>query len=187
MTDPTTLVPGRARRPRGQSSSAGGELGPVAPELLGPVQRAIGAVEQAAGVLAPVPQRDARRARLLLGHGLAEALDELDRLVLSAARHGERELLAAVAGQQIARAQAARPGDGRRLEQDVAGEVAALVVEALEAVDVEHGDAQRRPVAARAAELAPEGLLPGAAVRQAGELVGARRALEAGEDVEALE
>jgi RNA polymerase sigma factor (sigma-70 family) len=56
--------------------------------------------------------------------------------------------------------------------------VAGRVVELLEAVQVEQRDGQRRADAARAAHLAAQLVLEGAAVGQPGQGVGARRALE---------
>src|SRR3954453_21120152 len=140
------------------------ELPAVATELLGAVQRPVRALEQHLRRLVAVPDGDARRGRATRGHRGPQPLDELARLGLVAAGHRERELLAAVAREQVGGAQAHGPGRGGLLEQPVAGEVPVLVVVGLEVVEVEDGDAQRRALAPRARELARQLLLPGAPV-----------------------
>ena len=84
-------------------------------------------------------------------------------------------------------AQLRAPGGGGRGEQLVAGLVAVVVVEGLEAVEVEHRQAQLPAVAARPRDLALEVLVPHAAVRQPGQRVGARGGLQPGEQVGAVD
>src|SRR5918994_1940874 len=62
--------------------------------------------------------------------------------------------------------------------QPVAGLVPAVVVELLEAVEVEHRHADRARVAGGARELARKLLVPGTPVRQPGQVVRAGRLLE---------
>src|SRR5204863_502937 len=97
------------------------------------------------------------------------------------------ELLAPVAGEQVAGAEHLAPGGGHLLEQAVARLVAALVVVLLEVVEVEHRHAQRALLAAGARQLAGEVLVPGPAVGQAGEVVRAGDRLQAGQQVGALD
>ena len=68
--------------------------------------------------------------------------------------------------------------DGGLAQHVVAGLVAVLVVVALEVVEVEQGDVEGRAVAPAAGDLAAECLLPTAAVRHAGQLVGGGQALQ---------
>ena len=98
-----------------------------------------------------------------------------------------RELLAAVAGERVARPELGDPGGRALLEQPVAGLVAALVVVVLEEVEVEHRDAERIALRAGARQLARQLLLPAAAVEQPREVIGARDLLEPREQVGALE
>jgi hypothetical protein len=65
--------------------------------------------------------------------------------------------------------------------------VAALVVVLLEPIQVEHGHAQRPPVASGAGQLPGKVLVPGPAVGQAGQVVRARHGLEARQQVGALD
>ena len=62
-----------------------------------------------------------------------------------------------------------------------------MVVEGLEAVEVEHRQAQAAAVAAGAGELALEVLVPDAPVREPGQRVGARRRLQLGDEVGAVD
>ena len=64
------------------------------------------------------------------------------------------------------------------LERSIACLMAVLVVEALEAVQVEHHDTDAEPAASRPRELDVERLLERASVQDAGERIGARRRLE---------
>ena len=91
----------------------------------------------------------------------------------------QRELLAAVPGQQVGGAQALVGLAAQRPEQAIAGLVPVTVVEDLEVVEVDQADRDRAPVAHRAGDLALQMLVPGAAVGQAGEGIRARQALEA--------
>ncbi len=68
------------------------------------------------------------------------------------------ELLTAVAGEQFFLADAALDAGGDLAEGEIAAEVAEVVVDRLEAVDVEHHQRQRPAVAGRAGDLAVEEL-----------------------------
>ena len=92
---------------------------------------------------------------------------------------GDGELLTAVAGEDVARAQHVAPGRGDALQQAVPRLVAVLVVVELEVVEVDQRHAERGLVAARACELADHRLLPGPAVGEPGQLVRSGHQLEA--------
>jgi ribonuclease PH len=69
---------------------------------------------------------------------VAQPLGHLGGLLLGGAGQDEAELLAAVAAQQVALAQAGAHALGHRLDDQVAHRVAVAVVEGLEVVDVAH-------------------------------------------------
>ena len=89
----------------------------------------------------------------------------------------DRELLAAVAGDDVDLAHDRRQHPAELGERRVAGDVTVRVVEALEVVGVDHEQRQVLAVALRARDLVVEPLLQVAVVAQAGELVGDREAL----------
>src|SRR5215208_7031213 len=159
--------PLRCKPPAGPAGSD--QNADVAAAVLGLVERSVGPAEKRRRVLLAVPAGNADRAGLTLRRGGAHALCHLDRALGRAARQRQGELLAAVAGEEVGAAQLHAPCRGRLLEETVAGLVAALVVELLEVVQVDHRDAQRAVLALGAQELARQLLLPGAAVGQAGE------------------
>ena len=99
----------------------------------------------------PVPPRQSRGDRLLgRGRG-SQPLDQPGRVTEIAAGQRERELLAAVAGEDVGRPQLLAPRGGELLQQPVAGLVAVDVVVVLEPVEVEDPDAERgRPRASTA-------------------------------------
>ena len=90
----------------------------------------------------------------------------------------DEELFAAVAGQDVARAQAAAHDLDEAHEHGVAAEVAVLVVDALEVVEVEQQRRQGRFGAARARDLLVADVEERAAVVDGGELVGHRQPLD---------
>ena len=81
------------------------------------------------------------------------------------------ELVAADPAEQVAGAEDAGPAAGDLGEQPVAGLVAVAVVHVLEAVEIEQDDAERPARAPRAAEGLVERPVPGAPVREPGQLV----------------
>src|SRR5581483_12469567 len=96
-----------------------------------------------------------------------ESLDDAVGEVEPAAAEQHGELLAAVAGDDVAGAQHREPRGHHRLQDAVARLVALLVVEDLEVVEVEHGDAERLAVAPAAGDAALQLLVPGAPVGNA--------------------
>ncbi len=89
------------------------------------------------------------------------------------------ELVAAVAGQQIARAFDGLAHRPRHLDEAVvAGRVAVGVVECLEVVDVDHYQSERQPLTRRPTMLPCEILVEVAAVGDFGEGIEERQALE---------
>ena len=90
----------------------------------------------------------------------------------------QHELVAAVAGDLVVRAQLALQHAGDAAQQLVAGGVAARVVDALEVVEVEDHGAERVPVAARAGDLLADAQLHRAVVEDAGQRVGAGDVLD---------
>ena len=161
----------RARR-RGAEVSAGDD--PIAAGLLGLVEGLVGAAEETLGGLLPVPEHEPGRGGLSARSRGAQALDQVARVAEVAAGQRERELLAAVAGEHVGSSQLVAPGGRELLEHPVAGLMAVHVVVVLEPIEVDDPDAERSRLALRSGELAIERLVPGAAVGQAGQFVGAR-------------
>src|SRR5205807_9557002 len=125
---------GRGRRSLQAAGSARRKRA-VAAGLLGVVERAVGPADQGVGRLLPVPGGDPGRRRLVGDRDRSQALYDLEPPLERAVREQQPELLAAVAGEQVARAQHLAPGGGDLLEQPVPGLVAALVVVLLEVVE----------------------------------------------------
>src|SRR4051794_27417984 len=132
----------------------------VAALALGFVQGFVGSAYELGDRFFPVPAGDSDRTGLVLGRGCAQSLGDLDGRLRRAVGERKRELLAPVAGQEVGRAQLVAPRGCRLLEEAVAGLVAALVVERLEMVEVEHRDAEGTPLALGSRELARNLLLP---------------------------
>src|SRR2546427_1354627 len=80
----------------------------------------------------------------------------------------DRELVATEAGRDVAGADGLADRLGHLPEELVALDVALVVVDALEVVDVDVGDGDRMPAAARSRQLVREPLEEGAPVRHAG-------------------
>src|SRR5436190_474054 len=135
------------------------------------------------GALAPVPLADPGGAGLVLRQVLAQAVQHLLGVLEVRTGQGQGELLASVAREDVARAEVLAPGTADLLEEAVPRLVAVGVVVLLEAVQVEYRDAERGAASVRAGELASELLVPGPAVEQAGEVVGARGDLEPAEQL----
>ena len=157
--------------------------------------RRLGAVDEVAWVAGVVrPVRDADRdGDLTRGvHGpcpepLREPPGEPERVPGVAGRHDHRELLAAEAADDVARADERVRELGDRDEDLVADRVPADVVDALELVDVEHQERHRVAGTARAHQLRAETLVEVAVVVEAGERVGLRLVLEPGTDLRVVE
>src|SRR5205085_9743221 len=98
-------------------------------------------------------------------------LDDRDRVCEDTARQDDAELLPAITGEEVVGAQHAPPCPGGLLQQAIPGLVAAAVVVALEAIEVEHRDAERRAATPGSRDLARELLLPGPPVGEPGQLV----------------
>ena len=153
----------------------------VAARALGPVHRAVGQLEQAAGLARVGGERgDAGRARQRAAADLdggdrgAGALGGLAGVVAVDAREDQRELLAAEPGDDVVLAHDRAQPVGRRDEHLVALGVAERVVDGLEVVEVDDDHAQR-PVRGRGArDLLPQPLVAGAVVEQPGQAVRAR-------------
>jgi hypothetical protein len=80
----------------------------------------------------------------------------------------ERELLAAVSSEDVARPQVLTPAARNLLQEPIASLVTVVVVVLLEPVQVEDRDAERRAAAICPGELAAKLLVPGAAIEQPG-------------------
>ena len=93
----------------------------------------------------------------------------------------EHEFLAAVAADEVARAKVLGDRLGDPAQDDVAGGVAVGVVDRLEVVDVDEGDAQRALVARRALDLGEQGGEERLAVGDAGQPVDGRAVVRVGE------
>src|SRR4051794_27840715 len=109
----------------------------VAPAALGPVEGGVGALDQVHGLLGSGPGRQAGRDRLVVRGDRAQALDERGGGLGPAVREQHRELLASVAGQQVAGAELCLPRLRRLAQAAVARRMAVAVVELLEPVEVE--------------------------------------------------
>ncbi len=95
---------------------------------------------------------------------LADLLGELHRVVVIDLGQHDRELLAAVAREDVFAPDASLDHRGEVLEHVVTGEVAEAVVDAFEAIDVEHDQRQVAAIAQRAPDLSLERLDEVAAV-----------------------
>ena len=97
------------------------------------------------------------------------------------------ELVATDPAEQIGGPQLTRPTRACGLKQPVSGRVALAVVDLLEAVQVEHQDAQRLQRPARAGQRAVELLVPVATIRQPCQLIGDSLVGELGDQLGANE
>jgi hypothetical protein len=122
---------------------------------------------------------EAKRQRLFVGaHRSLQALKPLRRL---AARHQQQEFLAAPARQQIGAAQGLAGQFSQAPEHGVADGVAMLVVDQLEAIEVDEGQRQRLAQAPQARQRGVQGLLGVAAVGQIGQGIARGQALDLGQ------
>ena len=123
-----------------------------------------------------MPGGDADRA--LAADRVPAALGDGRRDRLVGAGKQEHELVAAVAGDLVVRAQLALQRAGDLAQQLVAGRVALGVVDALEVVEVQDHGAERMPVTARAGDLLADAQLHRAVVEDARQRVGAGDVLD---------
>src|SRR5262249_24268988 len=131
---------------------------------LGPVQVVIGLLDEGAGLDGRAggcdPDRDAYDHRVVLEHErglpdqLAQALVELPGGIMPSFGQHHHKFLAPVARKHLVLAHLAPHAPGQLLEHMVTGQVAMLVVDALEMVDVEHDQRKRTPVATAPGQLA---------------------------------
>ena len=115
-----------------------------------------------------------RHARDVLLHALGEPVG----LGEAARRRDDRELLTADPADGVPGAHAANEDLGDLREHLVAGRVAVDVVDALEVVEIEHHEGDRRVVGGGLDELEPEAFVERAVVPEAGERVGLGLTLE---------
>ena len=166
------------------------ELHVGAPARLGQVHRRVGMLDQLArarAVLRVECDADRRRDRDRPPFGVERRLDRREQLardvlhVAAVAGIGEQhqEFVAAEARHQIGGAQAGGDAQRHRLQQPVAGQVAERIVDALEVVEVDEQQRQRRAVLAAGVRQLLEVLDEGGAVRQAGQRVVVREMVDA--------
>ncbi|CAM2147732.1 hypothetical protein PT2222_10273 [Paraburkholderia tropica] len=160
----------------------------VAARALGRVERGIGGFDQRAPVL-EAALRGARHAHAGRQHAVravlvrhrqcldrrTQPLGMRKRLRRAGLGQQQHELLAAVTRRAVAGPPSMRADRPRhRRERAVAGRVAVAVVEALEAIDVDHHHRQRLTRTPRAQPFVVGARFEGAAIRQRRERVGAR-------------
>jgi hypothetical protein len=135
------------------------------------VEGPVGPCDQLGRILAGVPGGDADGAGAL---GLCgpQPVGDLHGVAQPAVGQQHRELLPAVAGQKIGLAELALPGRGGLFEQPVSCLVAVPVVERLEMVDVDQGDARRPSGAGGPGQLPRQLGVPAPPVGHPGEAVG---------------
>ncbi len=137
-------------------SGVGGD-GAVAPGVLGPVERGVGALQQVLEGLAGGAGGDADRDRERVeheavaaplqaqrGHAQAQRFGDMHGVARRGSGKQQQEFLAAEAHRVVACAQAAAQGRRDGSNHGVAEGVAVAVVDALEMVDVDHRHAQRQ-------------------------------------------
>ena len=179
MAERHALVDGAGERRRpAQLARPGGRV-PLGPPVLGRVEVQVRDLAQRRGALAVDREgrlaERCRRARRELG---VEAVRERGGLGRARAREEDGELVAADAPDRVARPQRGAHRPRGPAELVVARPVAEPVVRALEVVEVDEEEADRRAGATGAAQLGVEALVEPAAVERAGERVGARDARE---------
>jgi len=110
---------------------------------------------------------------------VAYALRDGQRADQVGSRQHDRELFTAVARCEIARAPGHGPRSvGDRPQRIVTGDVTVAVVVALEVVDVEHQQRERRFLARGRAQFLVETLVQGTTIRKAGQRIDARQSRE---------
>ena len=169
------------------------DVGLVAPERLGRIHRGVRVADEVLHPeLLPGPtddaDRDRDRQRGIALDAEALPLDELAQLLAQRRAfldvglgEDEHEFLAAVAADEVARPEVLGDGLGDPAQDDVAGGVAVRVVDRLEVVDVDEGDAQRSLVARRPLDFGEQGGEERLAVGDAGQPVDGRAVVRVGE------
>lgn len=117
---------------------------PIAPGALRLVQGKIGAGDTARRLAAWIPEADTGGERLAVRGACPQRLDARLGLCQSVAGEKNRELFAAIAGEQRVRAELLAPVGDHLSEQAITRLVAVRVVVGLEVVQVQHGYAQVR-------------------------------------------
>ena len=105
------------------------------------------------------------------GHRVLDALVQLRSLLGTRLGEDDRELVASDAARDVRRAKNGAYPQRRLGEDTVAGEVADLLVDRLEVVEIEHEQGKAAPVAVRARAFAHERLVEEASVAQARERI----------------
>ncbi len=149
------------------------------PELLRAVERGVGALEEARrrvaveelGDAAREPETLLVRAESGSAHRVVHAAKELLAVVGGGLRHDHRELVAADTGGDVDRPHRFAEPVGRLGEHAIAGEVADLVVDRLEVVEVEDDERELPLVAVGSHHLAAQRLLEVALVEEARERI----------------
>ena len=116
--------------------------------MLGFVQCPVGPADQLLGSFLAIPFGNAGRERLTGWHHGPQVVQDHDCLDTGAVAEHDRELFAAVAGQQVGAAHPGAPGSGGFLEEPIAALVAVVVVVAFEVIQVEQRDIEPAAVAA---------------------------------------
>ncbi len=170
------------------------QVGAVTAQRLGRVHGRVGAVDQHVelelrAAAAGDPDADrcldglvARDAQGLVLDEDAQLLGQADGVLGHGLGQDQHELLAPVATERVADAHPVGHEVGELAQHGVAGVVPVGVVDRLEAIDVDEGDAERLVMADRSLDLGAEHREQGLAVRDAGQPVmgGARLDLEEG-------
>ena len=131
---------------------------------LGVVESGVGARDERDRVLTAQPLGDADRARLSGGSRRSQALGRRESVLELAPGQYQRELLAAVASEHVGGAKLGVPGARASLQQLVSRRMTQLIVEPLEVIEVEEGDAQSAPIAVGTNDLAQDVSIPRATV-----------------------
>src|SRR5215212_7464671 len=143
----------------------------VATGRLRPVQRPIGPLDEVFGQLGALPARHPGGARLLEWSDGAKPLDHPLCLLDVAVREQDHELLAPDTGQEVPRAKGFPPVIRCGAEERVARGMTELVVEGLEAVEVDHCRPQREPLPVGSGDLPHQLMAKPTAVGKACQLV----------------
>src|SRR5690348_11142818 len=161
---------------------------PVAAFGLGPVERGVGERDQLGpviGVLRVHGPADRRRQQASLDrldaevlHGRASAFEQVADAVLVACLEDQGELLAADAEDAIGCAQRAADRLTGAAQHGVALGMSEVIVDELEAVEIDDGEREAETAAARQRDPSAQLGLEGAAIGQAGERVVAGGALQ---------
>lgn len=146
------------------------------------IKSAVGARQAVFGVFAQAGDADAQRERPRARHRgvsnrerlhcCADPFHRLDRIRHALLGKDDQELFAAVAEDQVARANRLENGRRHSLQRDVAREVTVPVVVVLEVIDVAHRNGERAHVAGSVGGDPPQLLVERESVSEPGERVG---------------